>query len=64
MNDALNRRIHNYLERLGVYFERPQIFDTTALATEASALMLEVDNERSNDTCEDDFTWPPYEVPK
>lgn len=49
MNDALNRRIANYLGRLIVYFDRPQIFDTLAMMKEAHALEIELDNARFNE---------------
>ena len=66
MNDALNRRIHNYLERLVVYFDRPQIFDAPSMSKEACNLISDLNFDRNNDTCEDDFVWPPskYEVPE
>ena len=49
MNQGLNRRVHNFLGRLHVYFERPQIFDNKAMAAEAYALMLELDANRDNE---------------
>lgn len=65
MNDVLNRRVANYLGRLLVYFERPEIFDSLSLMKEASNLIMDLDDDRKNEVIEgDDFKWPPYEVPK
>lgn len=52
MNDPLNRKVHNYLSRLISYFERPQIFDDKAMATEAQALMFELDKDRKGEACD------------
>lgn len=44
---SLNRRLHNFLGRLLVYFARPEIFDDVSLMKEADTLMGELDNDRS-----------------
>ena len=49
MNQALNRRVHNFLGRLAVYFARPEIFDSLSMMKEAGALMIELDNDRINE---------------
>ena len=63
MNDALNRRIANYLSRLIVYFARPEIFDSVSMMHEAEKLIADLDEDRSNEI-DDGFKWPKYEVPK
>ena len=66
MNEALNRRIANYLGRLVQYFDRPQIFDQNSMQTEAEKLRHDLDDDRTNEAGKtvDNFVWPPYEVPK
>lgn len=49
MNDSLNRRMHNFLGRMVVYFERPQIFDSGAMVTEARDFMQALDDDRANE---------------
>ncbi len=49
MNESLNRRIENYLQRLVVYFERPQIFDAPSMSKEACNLISDLNFDRKNE---------------
>ena len=49
MNYFLHDRLVNYLLRLALFFERPQIFDKDSLANEAVALRQELDDSREHE---------------